>query len=1035
MRVFRLARFFAVVVACVAFSLVVRAQELARLPAPVAEVATADTRGMCINLNCGEGGLAAELARKTQCFVFALTTDEAACEKARRALDRAGFFGIRATAVVGTSKTLPFPDGYGNLIVTDDYREDIDLKEVRRVLNPHGVAVVGVDRADGAKLKAALDEAGIRNYTLTGNFAVFRGRMPAGVDEWTHWPRAPDSHPVSIDGRVKPPFLTQWIGSPGSAVVSGAAVVRGRYALKFAEVGDKEPGETLEVRDSFNGRLLWRLRTRTKTPGWCLAMVGDVLYLIDGGSEVLAYDAASGKQLRTYQAPEGSEAAGAALVKLMVWEGRLYLMARKTDLGKDFLSTHWGDTFFALNLDDGHLLWTCRCEKPVQASSVVLGDGALYSYAPNWGLVALELADGKERWRNAGAAARLGQGEVGFHALNPTRTWASYYDGRLYCFKPELVCVDSKTGKTLWEAKDRRQPLIIGDKAYLTGQWSSSAAVLEVAEGKETGEFPFSTHCGYGTGTASTLFCYEGALSLPDRKMYVFGAFRGPCVGEFAADGLAFWPPWLIHDTTWTLSGSIALAPRGERKAPDGTADLGSRIEKGPAFAAPPTKDAAPDDWPCYRHDPAHSGSTVAAVKTPLALAWEQKLTGELTAPSVGGGLVYVASGAGEVWGLNPGDGAVRWKFLCGRGVPVTPTYWRGRLLVGSKDGWVYCLEAGTGRLAWKFRAAPEERYISVLDEVISTWPVLTGVVVEDGVACFAAGICSYDQPCMYALDAASGKVLWTKTISDLDDFGRGINPQGAMALSGDLLYLPQGGNKPAAFNRKDGSLVWWPLRKGAVKETTCLSWFKLGGGTELTAEGDAFVVGSSRWLIGGTGRRCPYILCDTATGNPYGVEAAAKEGKLVLDKKGLATEYFLAGPSYSEIAARCTPILTKDFVLVAGYGVVKALDRGKLAPMNVVGAEEQARMGKEVVRWSAKTGVSEPHTLVVAGPQVVVAGAKAVRGSKEKEGGVAVIDQADGKEVSYTKVPAALRPNGLAVAGGKVFLVTEDARVMCLRQ
>jgi len=91
--------------------------------------------------------------------------------------------------------------------------------------------------------------------------------------------------------------------------------------------------------------------------------------------------------------------------------------------------------------------------------------------------------------------------------------------------------------------------------------------------------------------------------------------------------------------------------------------------------------------------------------------------------------------------------------------VRFPPTIWKGRALVGSGDGWVYAFEAQTGRLLWRFRAAPAERKIPVYGSLLSTWPVASGVLVEDGIAYVAAGIVNYDGTYVYALDAATGRI------------------------------------------------------------------------------------------------------------------------------------------------------------------------------------------------------------------------------------------------------------------------------------
>ncbi len=53
--------------------------------------------------------------------------------------------------------------------------------------------------------------------------------------------------------------------------------------------------------------------------------------------------------------------------------------------------------------------------------------------------------------------------------------------------------------------------------------------------------------------------------------------------------------------------------------------------------------------------------------------------------------------------------------------------------------------------------AAPAERLIPVYGTLMSTWPVATGVLVENGTAYVAAGMANYDGTYVYALDAGPG--------------------------------------------------------------------------------------------------------------------------------------------------------------------------------------------------------------------------------------------------------------------------------------
>jgi hypothetical protein len=68
-----------------------------------------------------------------------------------------------------------------------------------------------------------------------------------------------------------------------------------------------------------------------------------------------------------------------------------------------------------------------------------------------------------------------------------------------------------------------------------------------------------------------------------------------------------------------------------------------------------------------------------------------------------------------------------------------------------------------SGKLVWRFRAGRTERRIVARERVESTWPVDEGVLLRDGLACFASG--RHGQVDggidLYVLEAVSGKVVW----------------------------------------------------------------------------------------------------------------------------------------------------------------------------------------------------------------------------------------------------------------------------------
>jgi outer membrane protein assembly factor BamB len=139
------------------------------------------------------------------------------------------------------------------------------------------------------------------------------------------------------------------------------------------------------------------------------------------------------------------------------------------------------------------------------------------------------------------------------------------------------------------------------------------------------------------------------------------------------------------------------------------------------------------------------------------------------------------------------------------------PAVWKGRVLVGSGDGWVYALEAASGRLLWRFNAAPVNRKIPVYGSLMSTWPVASGVLVENGVVYFAAGIVNYDGTHVYALNAETGKIVWqNNTSGHLKAESRtGVSVQGHLLSHDGKLYLAGGTSvSPAVYDLADGKCL-----------------------------------------------------------------------------------------------------------------------------------------------------------------------------------------------------------------------------------
>lgn len=104
-------------------------------------------KGICIEIGCGTGPLAVELARRSEFTMIGLDIDADMKPLYEKTVREAGF-ADRARFVEGDAQQLPFPDDYADVIVsrgTLTFIPDIGkcLKEVDRVLKPTGVAFLG----------------------------------------------------------------------------------------------------------------------------------------------------------------------------------------------------------------------------------------------------------------------------------------------------------------------------------------------------------------------------------------------------------------------------------------------------------------------------------------------------------------------------------------------------------------------------------------------------------------------------------------------------------------------------------------------------------------------------------------------------------------------------------------------------------------------------------------------------------------------------------------------------------------------------
>jgi outer membrane protein assembly factor BamB len=254
-------------------------------------------------------------------------------------------------------------------------------------------------------------------------------------------------------------------------------------------------------------------------------------------------------------------------------------------------------------------------------------------------------------------------------------------------------------------------------------------------------------------------------------------------------------------------------------------------------------------DWPLWRYDAMRSAASPHPLPPDLKLHWVRQLP-RLTPcwldqpkmhfdaayePIVAGQRLFIGSShSNSVTAYDTRTGEEAWVYFANAPVRFAPLAWRDKLFFACDDGYLYCLKASDGVLAWRFRGGPSDRTILGNERLISMWPARGAPVIADDKIYFAAGIWPFMGIFLHALDAESGRLLWTndgdgsiyiKQPHNADSFA-GVAPQGPLVAIGPKLLIPGGRSVPACYDRATGKMLYYQLADNA----------KRGGGSSVSA-------------------------------------------------------------------------------------------------------------------------------------------------------------------------------------------------------
>jgi outer membrane protein assembly factor BamB/SAM-dependent methyltransferase len=1041
--------------------------------------ATGVQGGLVVHIGCGDGKLTAALRANDSYLVEGLDTDSARIAKTRESLHAAGVYG-QVTIGQFDGSHLPYVKDMVRLVVAENLG-DVTMDEVRRVLAPDGVAYI---LQGGKWVKTVkprpddIDEWSHFLHDASGN-AVANDKQigPPKRLRWVAGPKWCRSHEVP---------------SSVNAVVTAGGRIFTIYDESVVGVTTKVPQKCkLIARDAASGVLLWKVPMQKWQPEFGtgkgnrwnihhtiprrLVATGDRVYVTlrfpDANVSVL--DAATGKTLiETLEGAKGADEMILCDGILVVKVARKGLVVATKRFGKDALD----DVLVGVDARTGKQVWRKENVRVVPYALSAADGRVVYHNMDE--LVCLDLKTGKEAWRapnimasgvGAGSTLVINDGVVLFHGSGKTPVDGG--EPKKVTKKPaprrrgrgdaiHLTAFSLDKGEFLWAQPGKRglsggctQPTDLFVTQGGTVWCGSSLAGLDIKTGKVKKKLVVDKLVSPGHHAR----CFrakatERYLIGPKRGAEFFDTLgdnhmrndwlRSPCfTGATPANGLFYTPTSQCFCYPGVLvTGFLAMSSDTIDKLKPST---DANLHRGPAFGkVAGGKKASENDWAMYRKNNQRSGSTGMAVSDRLNRQWEIKLASKGSPPVIVGDQVFTAEkDIHRIRCLSTSGGKSLWSFIAGGRIDSTPTVSKGLVLFGCRDGSVYCLRATDGELVWRFRAAPGDQKIQSFGRLESVWPVQGSVLVRNNVVYFAAGRSSFLDGGMlvYGLDAKSGKVLYTHHLDgphpDIrKDVGRPFAMEGALpdllVSDGKDLYMQR-----IKFDAK--------LNRIPVTRESPLG--ELGMGVNHLAATGGFLDDSGYdriyWMYS---KRWPGF--NMAQHSP-------KAGQLVVfdDTTTYAVKYFYRRHEWSPM------------FIPGGQGYLLFADDNDNEP-------EFIERGKKTLDWLPKGASTDRYrrggrgtdkgtgfirrkpekwqtliplrirAMVLAGDRIFAAGTPDVLDPKDPlaafEGragaSLQVFSARDGSRIKSYKLKSEPAFDGLSAAGGKLYLVTNDGKLIC---
>ena len=592
------------------------------------------TDGYALVVGEPDARLAVALASLSRLHVIGIVPGGGNIESERGRLVEAGRYGTRVVLhKLSAPDRLPFAPWFADLIVVTGSSERALDKELYRVLRPCGGVMLlsGLPAAEVRRFAAAAAIPPTEIRLSPDGPAIVRGQLP-GAGDWRYARADPGRTGIGSDSRVRLPLELLWFGGPGPARMleshlTGPSVLaaKGRVFV----LGEEE----LIAVNAYNGRELW---SRKVTDG--VARLNTLLFADDGHviqsgftvtpTETFVADGehvyvAFGRRCLEVRQTDGSIARTIGIPDALAplawgWVTVTGELIVGTAVPKGNIRE--AKAVFALDKARGSLRWLYRARGIVPNAAIALADDTLFlldvsSYAQalrqkrrgdkpgvqKKSLVALDLATGRERWRNDDLPdTTIDRGGRYVKAYVP---WDYLQVAEGIVLLSGTAAFDAGSGKLLWHEQHRIRvgsthdlihgEWVIGDpNGYNLRTGKRRWSVDPLTGHRRLWRYTRGYGCGNSAGSRNLLFFRSGTLGLldlsrPYEGITNFAGVRPGCgITTIAAGGLLISPEGSSGcRCSYNFQTSLALAPAPPERefwsVLEGSWGAKSRIKRG----------------------------------------------------------------------------------------------------------------------------------------------------------------------------------------------------------------------------------------------------------------------------------------------------------------------------------------------------------------------------------------------------------------------------------------------------------------------